>query len=143
MRVREVTLDDAAALAPLVSALGYPTDSSEMRERLIVLREDPSYKAFLAETDSKPIGLAGVRLGAFFEKNWPYAQLVILVVAEEGRGVGVGAALVQTVERYARSNGAKELIVTSGSHRGDAHRFYARCGFRATGVRLVKELDTT
>jgi GNAT superfamily N-acetyltransferase len=132
---------DAEAVAPLVAALGYPTQPSEMRERLATILEDGSYAAFVAERGSNILGLAGVRLGSYFEKNWSYVQLVILVVDEAGRGMRVGTALVDAAEQYARTKGAKELIVNSGSHRADAHRFYEARGFRETGFRFVKALD--
>ena len=45
------------------------------------------------------------------------------------------------VERWAASRGARELVVNSGTHRHEAHRFYEGHGFRVTGIRLVKDLQ--
>jgi GNAT superfamily N-acetyltransferase len=139
-RIREASLSDASDASALVSELGYPTRPDEMLERLAGILSDSTYAAFVAEREGVAIGLGGASLARYFEKDGPYARLVILVVAEAGRGLGVGTALVRAVERWAAARGARELVVTSGSQRREAHRFYEGCGFRATGIRLVKDL---
>ena len=140
--IRPATLDDADAMAALVAELGYPTATSEMRERLKGLLADPSYAAFVAAADDgrSLLGLVGGRVGRYFEKNGLYAQLVILVVATEAHRRGVGSGLVAAVESWAESRGARELTVNSGNHRHDAHRFYEGRGFVATGTRFIKTL---
>jgi GNAT superfamily N-acetyltransferase len=138
--IREVSIEDAAAASTLVTELGYPTQPAEMRERLVGLLADPSYSAFVAESDGAPLGLAGGRVGRYFEKDGMYAQLVILVVAADAPERGIGSALLSAVEAWATSQGAKEITVNSGNHRDQAHRFYERRGFRGTGVRFIKAL---
>jgi GNAT superfamily N-acetyltransferase len=138
IELREARMTDAAALATLVTELGYASQPSEMRERLAGLLSDSNYAAFVAEKGSQVLGLGGGALGRYFEKNGSYARLVVLVVSEAARGLGIGRALVDAVERWARTRGAQELFVNSGSHRQEAHRFYEQCGFRVTGVRLAK-----
>ncbi len=139
--IRETRLADADSLAFLVSELGYPSTRNEMTERLVGLLSDPNYVAFVAERRSEILGLGGGNLSRYFEKNGIYARLVILVVSQAARGLGVGTALLEAVEHWARSLGAGELIVNSGSHRQAAHRFYERCGFQITGVRLAKSIS--
>jgi GNAT superfamily N-acetyltransferase len=140
LKVRPASLSDAEALASLVTQLGYPSTGPEMSERLASLLSDPCYAAFVAHDRSTVLGLGGGNLARYFERNGAYARLVILVVAEGARERGVGAALVEAVERWALARGARELVVNSGSHRREAHRFYERAGFRITGIRLVKDL---
>lgn len=139
--VREATLADAAALAALMTELGYPTHPTEMTTRLDEILADRTYAALVAERESVVLGVGGASLGRYFEKNGVYTRLVVLAVAEAHRGLGVGEALVRAVERWARLRGAQELFVNSGSQRHSAHRFYERCGFKVTGVRLVKGLQ--
>ena len=138
-QVREADLGDAAEIATLVTQLGYDTTAEEMAERLAELLPDPTYTTFVAHR-LELLGLAGASLSRYFEKNGFYARLVVLVVADAGHGQGIGSALVQAVERWAISRGAHELVVNSGSHRHEAHRFYEGRGFSATGVRFVKQL---
>jgi len=42
---------------------------------------------------------------------------------------GIGAALVEAAEGWARHRGATEMIVRSRSARVRAHRFYERIGY--------------
>ncbi len=52
-----------------------------------------------------------------------------LVTAEKHRSRGVGKALIAHLERIARGVGAGAVVLDSGTHRTQAHRFYFREGF--------------
>lgn len=138
--IREATLDDARAIAALITALGYPTNAGDMRSRLEGLLGDPVYATFVAELGGEVAGVAGACTARFYEKNGLYARLVALVVSEDSHGKGVGAALVRAVERWANTKGAIEIFLNSGVQREGARRFYEKLGYRVTGVRFSKEL---
>jgi GNAT superfamily N-acetyltransferase len=140
LRIRAATIADAARLAVLVTALGYPTTAAEMEGRLAAILALPEYATFVAVRDDEIVGLAGARIGRFYEKNGAYARLLVLVVDPAERGSGVGERLVHEVERWSEGRGASEILVNSSTHRPAAHRFYERLGYRATGVRFVKAL---
>lgn len=140
-RVREATLADSAALATLMSWLGYETTSAQMEARLRATRVLPEYVAFVAESDDRVIGMAGAMLAHFYEKDGRCARLLTLVVAPEHRGAAVGARLVREVEGWAKANEASEVVVNSGDQRIAAHRFYERLGYHGTGRRFVKTLS--
>src|SRR5262249_21672200 len=59
-QIRAARLSDAKAIAMLVTALGYPTNASDMRERLEALLADATYSTFLAEVAGEVVGMAGV-----------------------------------------------------------------------------------
>lgn len=138
--IREATLDDAPQVANLVTALGYPTNAGDMRERLEGLLADPVYVTLVAENGGEVAGVAGACTARFYEKNGMYARLVALVVSEDSHGRGVGASLVRAVERWANGKGAVEIFLNSGVQREGARRFYEKLGYRVTGVRFSKEL---
>jgi GNAT superfamily N-acetyltransferase len=139
-QIRAARLTDAKAIAMLVTALGYPTNASDMRARLEALLSDATYSTFLAEVESEVVGMAGVCIARFYEKNGHYARLVALVVSETSSGKGVGAALVREVEKWATEQGASEIFLNSGVQREGAQSFYEKLGYRETGVRFSKEL---
>lgn len=141
--VRRARMDDATAAAALVTSLGYPTTPAEMTERFVHLLVDPIYVALVAEDDGQVIGLSGGRVSRYFEKNGLYAQIVILVVADSAHNKGAGTALVEAVEQWAREQNALDIVVNSGVHRNEAHRFYERRGFERTGFRFRKSLAAT
>ena len=58
------------------------------------------------------------------------AELAALAVAEDRRGRGVGAALVEAVAGAARTDGATTLWLVTTNDNLDALRLYQRHGFR-------------
>jgi ribosomal protein S18 acetylase RimI-like enzyme len=69
-----------------------------------------------------------------------YARIESVVVDEQARGQGVGAALCNAAIERARARGADKIDLTSIPARAAANRLYQRLGFqqRATNVyRLV------
>ncbi|PSB23082.1 GNAT family N-acetyltransferase [filamentous cyanobacterium CCP1] len=140
VEIRDACLDDSPALACLISQLGYPTSSNEMKERLSAILIDPNYKTFVAEYQKEVIGIIGVGVGRYYEKNGIYGRLLALVVDEKWRSQGVGASLVAKAECWLKERKATSIVVNSGKQRGAAHRFYERLGYEETGLRLVKLL---
>jgi GNAT superfamily N-acetyltransferase len=139
--VRPATPGDTAALAALMSHLSYPTDTGAMRLRMERISALPGYAAWVAESDGVVIGMVGAMIGWPFVYDTPYARILALVVDPGHRGRGAGAALVRTVEEWARTHGASSLHLTAGNQRTDAHLFYSRVGFDDNGKRFFKRLD--
>jgi len=123
-----------------MSQLGYPTSSDEMKVRLAAILPDSNYMTFVAEYQKEVIGVIGVGVFRYYEKNGTYGRLLALVVDEKQKGHGIGASLVAEGERWLKEWGVSSIIVNSGKQRKDAHRFYERHGFKETGLRFVKLL---
>lgn len=138
--IRRAEAGDAAALALLMNQLGYPTEPGDMERRLEAILSHDDYETFVAVSSDRVVGMAGIVLGHFYERNGIYGRLLALAVSRHWRGKGIGRALVQRTEEWLRERGARLVIVQSGKQRGGAHAFYERLGFKATGLRFVKEL---
>jgi GNAT superfamily N-acetyltransferase len=139
-RIRAATLADAKQIATLMTALGYPTNATEMKARLEEIFADPTYTTIVAELGSEVIGMAGACIARFYEKPGLYARLVALVVSEASTGHGAGNALVRAVEKWGAEKGVGEIFLNSGIQREAARAFYEKLGYRVTGVRFSKEL---
>ncbi len=73
----------------------------------------------------KPVAVGRVhRLGT------EEARIRYMCVEPQWRGFGVGAALLAALERCARADGARHIVLDA---RAGALRFYARHGYRDAG----------
>lgn len=140
LTIRPASLSDASDLARLMEQLGYPTGVLEMEARLTGILSQSDYHTLVAERNGHLVGMIGVRLGLYYERNGVYGQIVALSVEQEQRGQHIGSSLVAEGERWLKMRGVQTIIVNSGMHRQDAHRFYEHLGYQATGLRFVKML---
>ncbi|SNS78918.1 transcriptional regulator, MarR family with acetyltransferase activity [Actinomadura meyerae] len=83
--------------------------------------------AWIAEAD-------GARVGAVFcvKRTEDVAQLRLLHVEPDARGLGVGAALVGACVDFAAEAGYTEIMLWTTALQRPAHRVYARAGFVLT-----------
>lgn len=140
LAIRDVRVEDAEALAPLITELGRPAAPEQMRARLERVAAHPDYHALVAERGGRVIGMAGMMRGLTFNDDHPSVRLLSVVVDPAERGGGVGAALLAAAEEWARAQGARQVHLTSGMHRQDAHRFYRREGYEARSLKFDKNL---
>lgn len=138
--IRPARPDDAEAMAPLLTALGYPSTPEQVRARMERIGADADYHTLVAARGGRLVGMAGVRRGWKYTGDRPYAELMSLVVDAGERGRGTGAALVEAAEAWTRAQGGELLLLSTALHREGAHRFYERIGYAQTGRRYVKKL---
>jgi GNAT superfamily N-acetyltransferase len=138
VRLRDATTADAAAIAGLLTQLGYPAGSDSVARRLARLAG--ADRVFVAELDGRIAGLAHLQVLPAIEHDEPAARLAALVVDESSRRAGVGGALLDAVEADARSRECALLFLTTAERRAGAHAFYEALGFEHTGRRYTKRL---
>lgn len=126
---REARLEDAARLAELSAALGYPAtpDTMEVRLRRLLARTDDT--VLVAEADSGYV--VGWIHGSQQEllESEPRCEILGLVVDAEHRGKGVGRRLIELLEQWARDRGLGLMAVRSNVSRQESHPFYERLGY--------------
>ena len=140
IKIRSACLNDSASVAGLMSQLGYATSASEMKQRLEGILPDSDYMTFVAEHRKEVVGVIGVGIYRYYEKNGIYGRLLALVVDEKLKGQGIGVSLVAEAERRLKERGVVSIVVNSGKQRSEAHHFYKRLGYEETGLRFVKSL---
>jgi GNAT superfamily N-acetyltransferase len=137
--IRNAEPRDCAAIASLVTELGYPASGEEVQKRLKRLVASTEAIALVAETAGGRVsGVATGHVIPCLHSTPIVAKLTMLVVAADSRQVGVGKQLCAGIERWAQDRGAAKISVTSGLQRSGAHVFYERIGYERTGVRLTK-----
>jgi GNAT superfamily N-acetyltransferase len=142
VEIREARTDDAAPVAALLGELGYPTSEEEAAFRLNRLREEPQTLVLVVDVNGAVAALGGIRSEWPLEYGEPWGRVIALVVGEQHRGHAIGARLLDALEAEATSRGCVAVVLTSGKHRHEAHAFYERRGYEATGKRFAKVLST-
>jgi GNAT superfamily N-acetyltransferase len=127
--IRPARHEDAQALAELSTQLGYPAEAAAMLDRYARVREQRVGEVFVAVD-------AGQRIAGWIHivprlqlEETEFAELAGLVVDQDARGRGIGAALLHAAETWARAHGFAHLRVRSNIVREHAHRFYLREGY--------------
>src|SRR5258708_36623160 len=94
LNIVPASLSDASSLARLMEQLGYPTETREMEGRLTGILLQRDYQTLVAELNSRVVGMIGVDVGRFYEKNGSYGHIVALVVEQEHCSHHIGSSLV-------------------------------------------------
>lgn len=140
MMIRHATTQDLERIAVLFGQLGYPNDTGQLAGKLAAASSDGTMQVLVADADGTVTGVAVVHVMAPLHVPDRWALLSALVVDDAHRSGGVGAALLQGAEAFARECGCAQLELSSNVARTRAHRFYERQGYREKRMRFVKML---
>ena len=140
--IRAARASDAAEIAQLTTQLGYDLTHGDAADRLsrILLREDQQF--FVADVDGRAVGWVHVVFTEYVDAE-AFAAIAGLVVDRDHRRVGIGRALVDRAERWARDRGCAIVRLASRATRTAAHRFYETLGYAAikTQYSFINPLD--
>jgi GNAT superfamily N-acetyltransferase len=140
--IRAARASDAAAIAQLTTQLGYDLTHADAADRLsrILLRDDQQF--FVADLDGRAVGWVHVLLTEYVDAE-AFAAIGGLVVDRDHRRAGIGRALVDRAEIWARDRGCSIVRLTSSAARKAAHRFYENLGYAniKTQYSFIKPLD--
>ena len=74
LRIRAAGTVDVAALANLMTELGYPTSVEDMKRRFEEISADPSYDTLVAEREGVVLGMAGLHGVLYTVHKSPYSH---------------------------------------------------------------------
>lgn len=140
IQVRDAQVGDAEIIADLMTQINFPNTKEDIERRLTDLLSREDYHALIAEKDGKPIGMIGIFLGRFFERDQLFGRILALAVDKEYRYKGAGAVLIAEGEKWLKARGASYMVINSSSDRTSAHGFYKVQGYEKAGVRFIKTL---
>lgn len=137
--VRQATAADLPQILALLTQLsldGPREDVSAVeayRKAFAEIERDPRQRLLVLESDGRIVGTAVlIIIPNLSHRGRPWALAENVVVDETARSAGYGELLMRRALEEARTAGCYKLTLTSSKRRLDAHRFYARLGFRAT-----------
>jgi GNAT superfamily N-acetyltransferase len=137
--IREVKSTDASFISQLIGELGYPSNPQQMRNRLLRIERDPTFRTFVCEVSGNIVGVVGIRVGSSYHTDSVDAHILILIVTAKFRRNGIGKLLVAAAEKWAVRQGATRVFVTSQIDQKDALEFCEKKNYLHTGHRFTKE----
>ena len=140
--IRTAIASDAAEIAQLTTQLGYDLSEADASDRLsrILLRPDQQF--FVADVDGRAVAWMHVVVADYVDAE-PFVAIAGLVVHRDHRRLGIGRALMDRAEVWARERGCSIVRLTSSATRRGAHRFYEALGYTniKTQYSFIKPLD--
>jgi ribosomal protein S18 acetylase RimI-like enzyme len=165
--VREATIPDIPALAALGAELiRFHHQLDPQRFEILSQHIEVGYARFLQSRLSEPqavvlaaegAGLVeggresadglhpvvGYAFGQVEGPSWPdllgvHGRFHDLMVHEERRGLGIGAALVKGMLERLQARGAPRIVLMTAWANADARSFFEKLGFRPTMVEMTK-----
>jgi aminoglycoside 6'-N-acetyltransferase I len=147
MRIRAVGSADAATWTMLRSRLWRSADADELAAEARAFLEGatvPTIAAvFIAEEGTTALGFLELAVRSFSDgcESMPVPHVEGWYVEPSARGKGIGGALMDSAEAWARDHGFTELASDTEPWNERSIAAHARCGFRET-ERLVKFCKT-
>ena len=129
MTIRPALPSDATVIADLATQLGYPNRPEEVEARLRDVLSRSGAAVLVAEDEDGTVIGFGHVFGAHRVDSDPFAEIGALIIDQNRRSRGTGAALVDAIEDWAGGQGYRSLRVRSNVIRDRAHAFYDRLGF--------------
>lgn len=118
-----------------------PGAEKVMRRFLADLSSSSHTRLFIAERKGEVIGFLSCELRegspAFAPKTW--AAIEDIYVASDHRSLGIGHALFEACQEWARKKGADGVSLQVAAANTRARKFYEELGFREVSVYQVKE----
>lgn len=132
MTVDAATRDDVPVIAQLSVELWPDNDEAEMAGEFLDLLEDEEAALYIARYKDKGIGFAHVQLRHDYVEGCetsPVGYLEAIYVREVYRFLGVGRALLDEAENWARVMGCEEFASDAELPNDDSFNFHMATGF--------------
>jgi len=123
MKIELATAPSAAELSVL--SRGIKDFNRRHLSEAVVIEEDTRFAVFAKNNNGEIVG--GIRATAF----WNYCIIELLWLAEESRGNGIGAKLMEQAEAHALAQGFKFMRTETLSFQ--ARPFYEKMGYKVFG----------
>lgn len=94
-------------------------------------------EVFIAvDAGDQPVGMCAIRADKDYFDEHPRAYIDLLAVSEQAEGKGVGRALMNHAEQWARSRRLLEITLDVFASNTGAIAFYHRMGYQADHLRM-------
>ncbi len=143
VRIRPANADDIAAMSRLLSQLfsietDFVADEEKQQRGLQLLLDSPDGHCVVAEGQDRVIGMATVQVLISTAEGGRVGLVEDVVVDEAHRGKGVGAAMLNSLQQWAKDNALSRLQLAADRDNGAALEFYAGQGWEQTNLVMLR-----
>ncbi len=136
--IRELSADELPRMLPLIETLNPAVSPQVLRQRLAEMLAS-HYRVFGLELDGQLVGLCGAWLTTRLYSG-RQVELDNVIIQAELRGRGLGTALVEHVEGWARQQGCESVELNTYVTNPLSHKFYFQAGYTILGYHFQKPL---
>jgi ribosomal protein S18 acetylase RimI-like enzyme len=145
--IRQAAQDDAPMIVELYRRAGIESERSftadEARRHFAVFAKYPNFRVFVAVAGGDIVGAYELLIMDNLAKaGRPSGVVEDVAVSPQHQGRGVGRALMAHARAQCQQAGCYKFVLSSGSSRTDAHRFYDGLGFERHGISFLATLTT-
>jgi GNAT superfamily N-acetyltransferase len=140
--IRAAKPEDISAIDNLCLQLGYEVDRDDLKLRFYQISNDPEQLLRVAADEGDAVVGWVHALPVCYLESETFIEIGGLVVDFACRRMGIGQALMASVEDWAREGGFSAIRLRSNSKRTTAHEFYRSIGYEVVKQQysFVKEL---
>lgn len=141
--VRQAVISDAKDIYYInKTSLGYDYALEKQKAKIQAVLNDSTQVIFVAETNNKVVGYIHlVNYDVIYADN--FKNCLGLAVDNDYKRNGIGSALLNQAEIWAKENGAAGIRLCSGVEREKAHQFYQSQGYEVTKLQKnIKKIFT-
>ncbi|WP_424244719.1 putative N-acetyltransferase YhbS [Elusimicrobium posterum] len=141
MIIRNLTAQDMQQLSFLYRTYWQEDSNIEkMTEVFEKIKDSPAYILLAAEENGELLGsVMGIVCQELYGECKPFLVVENLAVSPNARKKGVGKALMAEIEKKAKEQNCKQIILVTESDRQDAISFYPKIGFHPTANKGFKK----
>ena len=145
MEITPLSENDLRELALLQQELiDEESDLGQMRELFATIQKDPNYYLLGARSEGRLVAsLVGIVCHDLFGRCQPYMVVENVIVATNMRRQGIGAKLMNEIERIAQERGCRYIMLVSSAKRRKARDFYHGLGYDSGSYRGFKKFLET
>lgn len=128
MQISSLREEHLSEVAKLSEQLGYPVSIPDLRDRWKKLSAQPRHTILVYEEKENILGWIHLEcVEDLIEED--KAEIKALVVGENSRRKGIGRALIQAGEKWAKTYQLHTIYLNCNILREQTHQFYIREGF--------------
>ena len=142
MKIRQAIRTDAAALAVLLTQLGYPPpqENLDFVAGKIETYSAETYRLLVCAVEWEVVCFISFQGFQILPSPGWMRRISAFCVHERVRGQGIGQYMLAETEKFLVAQGCTSVEVTSNMRRLLTHDFYLKHGYAETSKRFIKSL---